>query len=117
MEAALMTLKSIQTRGKRIAVLADMLELGRHAENAHRSVGKATARAGVDYLLTYGSQAEHIHQASRVAFKTHYEQKNVLAEYLAELVATGDVVLVKGSRGMKMEDVVLFMHERLKHVA
>jgi UDP-N-acetylmuramyl pentapeptide synthase len=46
------------------------------------------------------------------AFAAHYDQKNVLAEYLAELVGPGDAVLLKGSRGMAMEDVLEFLKQR-----
>jgi UDP-N-acetylmuramoyl-tripeptide--D-alanyl-D-alanine ligase len=112
--AALRTLAVMQTDGKRIAVLADMLELGAHAEGAHRSVGEAAGELGVDYLLTFGPLSRWTHEAATVKHKTHYEQKNILAEYVAELVSPGDVVLVKGSRGMKMEDVVTFLEERLQ---
>lgn len=115
--AALRTLGAMKTPGKRIAVLADMLELGAGAEEAHRSVGKEVGKAGVDYLLTFGPLARQIHDAAAVRFKSHYDQKNVLAEYLVELLSAGDVVLVKGSRGMKMEDVVTFLQERLQRAA
>lgn len=115
--AALKTLGAMKTSGKRIAVLADMLELGDRAEEAHRSVGREVGKAGVDYLLTFGPLARQIHETATVKFKSHYDQKNVLAEYLMELLSTGDVVLVKGSRGTKMEDVVTFLQERFQRAA
>lgn len=112
MVAALETLQAMRTDGKKIAVLADMLELGDRTEELHRSIGLVTD-ACTDYLVTFGSGARFIHESSSVGMKFHYERKNVLSEYLAELVSPGDVVLVKGSRRMKMEDVVLFLRERL----
>jgi UDP-N-acetylmuramoyl-tripeptide--D-alanyl-D-alanine ligase len=114
---ALKTLGAMRTAGKRIAVLADMLELGVGAGEAHRRIGKEVGKAGIDYLLTFGSLARQIHDAAAVKFKSHYDQKNVLAEYLIELLSAGDVVLVKGSRGMKMEDVVTFLQERFQRAA
>lgn len=115
MLAALRTLAAAQVSGKRIAVLADMNELGEASAAEHERIGKEVGKLAIEYLLTYGEQARHIHQAANVKFKVHYEQKNMLAEYLAELLTPGDAVLIKGSRGMKMEDVVMFLQERLKH--
>ena len=112
--AAFQTLRSASTKGKKIAVLADMLELGQNAVDEHRRIGQAAAKYGVEYLLTYGTLAQHIHDAAATKFKAHYDQKNILSEYLAELLTDGDIVLVKGSRGMKMEDVVTFLTERMK---
>jgi UDP-N-acetylmuramoyl-tripeptide--D-alanyl-D-alanine ligase len=112
--AALRTVARAQVRGKRIAVLADMLELGSHATEEHLRVGKEVAALGFDYLLTYGEKARHMHDAASMPYAVHYQQKNMLAEYLAELVGPGDAVLVKGSRGMKMEDIVVFLEERLR---
>lgn len=111
--AALRTLARAQVPGKRIAVLADMLELGEHAAEEHSRVGREATELGLHYLLTYGKLAKHIHDAAAVKFSIHYDQKNILAEYLAELVSPGDAVLIKGSRGMKMEDVITFLEQRL----
>jgi UDP-N-acetylmuramoyl-tripeptide--D-alanyl-D-alanine ligase len=113
MLSALDTLKAFSGHGKRIAVLADMLELGSRARAEHRRVGRTVADAA-DYLLTYGPEARGLHDEARMEAKFHYEQKNMLCEYLVALCAPGDVVLVKGSRGMKMEDVVAFLTERLR---
>jgi len=110
--AALETLAAMDVTGKRIAVLGDMLELGEREEAEHRRVGRKAGRLGVEYLLTYGERARAIGEASGIRNTLHYEQKNMLAEYLAELVAPGDAVLVKGSRGMAMESVVLFLMQR-----
>lgn len=115
MLAALETLKAMDSRGRKIAVLGDMLELGKKSEVEHRRVGSAAADSA-EYLLTYGSNARYIHDASAVRMKFHFDQKNVLSEYLAELAAPGDIVLVKGSRGMLMEDVVRFLLTRGKGV-
>ena len=110
---ALRVLDATHVYGKKIAVLADMKELGESSFQEHVRVGKAASGMHLDYLLTFGDQARYIHEAAEVTFKVHYEQKNMLAEYLAELVGPGDAVLVKGSRGMKMEDIVTFLQERL----
>jgi UDP-N-acetylmuramoyl-tripeptide--D-alanyl-D-alanine ligase len=112
--AAFQTLRAASATGKKIAVLADMLELGENAIDEHRRIGQAAASYGVEYLLTFGALAKHIHDAAATKFKAHYDQKNILSEYLAELLTDGDIVLVKGSRGMKMEDVVTFLLERSK---
>jgi UDP-N-acetylmuramoyl-tripeptide--D-alanyl-D-alanine ligase len=113
--AALQVLGGLRTRGKKIVVLADMLELGNNAADEHRRVGQAIAQSGAKHLLTYGPLSQNTHDGSSVVFKTHFEQKSILCEHLAELIAPGDVVLVKGSRGMKMEEVVAFLAERFKH--
>lgn len=114
MLASLRTLAATQVKGKRIAVLADMRELGAAAPAEHARIGRAVRDLGIDYLLTYGTLAQQIHDAAGLPLAVHYDQKNVLAEYLAELIAPGDAVLVKGSRSMKMEDVVAFLEERLR---
>jgi UDP-N-acetylmuramoyl-tripeptide--D-alanyl-D-alanine ligase len=111
--AALETLEHLPSHGKKIAVLADMLELGDLSEREHRAIGVEVSRSSVEYLLTFGPQARALHDAATVLFRAHYEQKNVLAEYLIELLTPGDVVLIKGSRRMLMEDVVTFLVERL----
>ena len=112
MIAALKTLSATRTTGKRIAVFGDMRELGPDAPEMHRQIGESAGTYGVDILLTYGSLAAHISDAAVVAAKTHFEQKSALIEYTLRTIAPGDIVLVKGSRGMKMEDVVAAINER-----
>lgn len=113
MMAALRTLASANVSGKKIAVLADMRELGEAAIEEHKRVGTEATALGLQYILTYGEMARHIHEASSAPYALHYDQKNMLAEYLAELIAPGDAVLIKGSRGMNMEDIVAFLEKRL----
>lgn len=115
--AAIETLQAMKVTGKKIAVLADMLELGKSSEQEHRAVAAMLKPAGIEYLLTYGPLSRAIHDASTLQFKIHYEQKNILSEYLVELLGAGDIVLIKGSRGMKMEDVVTFLKERFSKAA
>jgi UDP-N-acetylmuramoyl-tripeptide--D-alanyl-D-alanine ligase len=112
MMAALKTLKATKTSGKRIAVLGDMRELGPNAPEMHRQIGELAGSYGVDILLTHGGLAVNISDAAAVNAKVHFEQKPALIEYVLQTIVPGDVVLVKGSRGMKMEDVVAAINER-----
>ena len=112
--AALQVLGGVKSKGKKIAVLADMLELGTTGTEEHRRVGQAAAKSGARHLLTFGPLSKNTSDSSTVVFKAHFDDKRALCEHLAEVITPGDVVLVKGSRGMKMEEVVAFLEERFK---
>ncbi|MBI5463513.1 MAG: hypothetical protein HY966_01000, partial [Ignavibacteriales bacterium] len=114
---ALATLRSIASRGKKIVVLADMLELGAAAVNEHRLIGESIAKHGVQALWTFGPLSRSTHDAATVAIKHHFEDKQQLCADLAGVLAPGDVVLVKGSRSMKMEEVVAYLQDRLSKAA
>ena len=104
--AALKTLQLMKTGGKKIVVLADMMELGEKAENEHAIIGLAVSDLEFEYLLTFGPLSRFTHEASKLAFAEHFDTKDALIVSLKSQLATGDTVLVKGSRGMKMEEVV-----------
>jgi UDP-N-acetylmuramoyl-tripeptide--D-alanyl-D-alanine ligase len=101
---------------RRVAVLGEMLELGDHAVALHQDVGRAAARAGVDLLITVGGAAAAALAEAAVtegmprARVVHFATSDEAAAAAATLVADGDLVLVKGSRGVKTDRVV----ERLK---
>ena len=111
MRAALQTLAELPCRRRRIAVLGDMLELGKHTAKEHREVGKAAARAAIDGLYLLGKQAPTMRRAA-IAHGMRPEQVAVgrdhadIARQLREELKKGDWLLVKGSRGMKMETVL-----------
>ena len=98
--------------GRRIAVLGDMLELGAAAEEAHREIGKRVAELGFAALVTYGAQAAWMHEAAQAAGCSichHAETHEAAAKYLREILVDGDTVLFKGSRGMKMEQIIALL--------
>jgi len=111
MDAALATLVSLKSGGKAIAVLGDMLELGKVAVDAHRTIGKTIARLGVDLVITLGPLAKQVGEG---AIASGMPPDRVLeagsqseaAALLKKLTRPGDIVLIKGSRGMKMEKIL-----------
>jgi UDP-N-acetylmuramoyl-tripeptide--D-alanyl-D-alanine ligase len=109
MKAALSALASIGSERRRIAVLGDMLELGDMSEALHRSVGSEAANSGVDILVTVGHHSRYIAAAySRPDSSVRsfsFDTCTEALEFLKPLLIDGDVVLVKGSRGMKMEEI------------
>jgi UDP-N-acetylmuramoyl-tripeptide--D-alanyl-D-alanine ligase len=110
MEAALATLAGLRVRGsgRAIAVLGDMLELGAFEEEAHRGLGRG-ARERVDIAAFFGPRSLHsFEEFSSSAFSpsAHFTEIEPLLAWLRPRLHPGDTVLVKGSRGMKLERVV-----------
>jgi UDP-N-acetylmuramoyl-tripeptide--D-alanyl-D-alanine ligase len=106
--AALDTL-AVAGAPRRVVVLADMLELGEIAEDAHREIGRAIAAAGVAELVGMGRLARVASEAAREAGLAESHQTDSFEDTMAVLLkrlAPGDAVLVKGSRSMRMERVV-----------
>jgi len=106
--AGLETLLRYPSGGKRIAVIGDMLELGRFSEEHHRRIGEFAAARGVDRLLCYGpeTRATCCTALSAGLEVHHFGDKSELSHALSQTVTVGDVVYVKGSRGMAMETVI-----------
>ncbi len=111
MEAAIGTLAALRAGKKGIAVLGDMLELGEAGAEAHRQIGRTAARSGVDVVMTIGALSRHIAEGAigegmpreRVIEATSHADA---AKRLLALTKPGDVILLKGSRGMKMEKIL-----------
>lgn len=111
MKLALKTLKDLTTSGKSIAVLGNMFELGDRAIPGHQEVGQVMADLKIDYLCTVGDLAENIALgAMSHGFPIEHIYKcadNIKAiKKIKALIGSGDTLLVKGSRGMKMEEIV-----------
>ena len=109
MKAALHTLVELDADGKRIAVLGEMRELGSESEHGHREVGETAAALKVDHLITIGNVAATIAQAAEHAGlekSVAVRSTSEAAELLSEIAAPGDLVLIKGSRAARTEEVI-----------
>ena len=112
MANALKTLKQMKGEGRKIAVLGDMLELGKKTFDYHFKLGRSVAEFRIDLLLTVGKHSSVIGQGA----KEHgvnsekifaFDDNEKVSAYLIENLKDGDLVLIKGSRKMKLEEVVL----------
>ena len=109
MKAALRTLVELDTEGKRMAVLGEMRELGAESERGHREVGETAGTLGIDQLITIGDAAEFIAQGARTAGLNKVSSAQSTAEaadLLGEIAEPGDLVLIKGSRLARTEEVI-----------
>lgn len=106
MKAAIDTLKELT--GRKILVFGDVLELGPQSSELHADVGAYLENKSIDVLFTYGDDSEAIYEAGRhhVEQAQHFDSKAALIETLTNMLTDKDTVLVKGSRGMKLEEVV-----------
>jgi UDP-N-acetylmuramoyl-tripeptide--D-alanyl-D-alanine ligase len=108
MKAALRTLVELDAEGKRIAVLGEMRELGTESERGHREVGETVATLGVDQLITIGDAAELIAEGARIGGLEKVLSARTTGEaakLLGEIAEPGDLVLIKGSRAARTEEV------------
>ncbi|HWD93852.1 MAG TPA: UDP-N-acetylmuramoyl-tripeptide--D-alanyl-D-alanine ligase [Verrucomicrobiae bacterium] len=108
MLAALQTLQDIPCKGRRVAVLGDMAELGSHSEEAHLEVGRRVAESGVGQLFAIGEMAALIAQAARAAGLNRvleFRDADSAASAVRSFVKSGDVVLLKASRAARLERI------------
>ncbi len=109
-ESALNTLGEVKSIGRKIAVLGDMLELGKHTVDAHKNIG-AIVKQKANILITVGPRAEAIKAG---AIESGMKKEDIFefldsqsaGDFVKTLVQAGDVILLKGSQGMRMERVV-----------
>ncbi len=116
MKAALRTLVELDADGKRVAVLGEMRELGSESEHSHREVGETAAALKVDHLITIGNVAATIAQAAEHAGlekSVAVRSTSEAADLLSKIAAPGDLVLIKGSRAARTEEVI--EQFRLRH--
>lgn len=107
--AALEILSGVE--GRTVAVLGDMLELGAGSEGEHVDVGAAAARAGLDLLFAIGRYSEAVIEGAvkggmDVTKIKAFTARHTLVKELEESLIKGDTVLIKGSRGSAMEEIV-----------
>lgn len=115
-ELALMTLKELETKGRRIAALGDMRELGEYAKDAHRKVGKQVSDVA-DILVTVGPLSRDVADAALDAGMDEntifqFENSREAGKFMETIIKEGDIILVKGSQNtIFMERLVLEIME------
>lgn len=106
MRAGLQALKSV-AKNRAIAILGNMFELGEMASEAHFQVGKMCSELGIDFTIIMGDNAEDVargigNEKAYLIFDSHED----IVKYLKGNLSKGDVVFIKGSRGMRMEKIL-----------
>lgn len=101
----------IGSPGRRVAVLADMLELGKHSKDLHEQAGRLLASLNaIDLLVAVGPDAQHLADAAQAAAPTlavqRFSDADQAAKAATRLLKPGDTVLLKGSRGMQLEKML-----------
>jgi UDP-N-acetylmuramoyl-tripeptide--D-alanyl-D-alanine ligase len=109
-KAALELFKDLKGYARKIVVLGDMLELGPDEEQQHRDIGKLLQPGDFDYVYTYGRLAEWMADEAKRLYPTcriqSFMDKTAIAEEISSFAIPQDIVLVKGSRGMRLEELV-----------
>src|SRR3989344_464598 len=113
MQAALAAFQTVQSKGRKIAVLGEMRELGAFSERAHLAVGAAAARARCDMLVTVGKDGMWMAKGALDAGMGMHQVEQFVStqeagRWLKQNAKPGDVLLLKGSRGNKLETVLDF---------
>lgn len=112
MKVAVDSVSNIKTSGRRIAILGDMLELGDKSVNLHEEIGQYVAKRKFDFVFFVGDLTQNYlngFKKENSKIKTSEYSKNDienLKKDLFDLLRAGDVVLIKGSRGMKLERII-----------
>ncbi len=111
MSAALEELSQLAAPGRKILICGDMLELGNYAESMHREIGAKVANADIDVLWTVGTFSRFIAEEAIASGMPEERIRSCktseeVSSFVASQLKKDDTVLIKGSRGMKLENVV-----------
>lgn len=119
MKQAIEALRDMATEGRKVLIAGDMLELGTFSGRFHHLVGKQAAESGIDLIVAVGKLAEYISNGAQEAGMSQRKIKlcaftKEAREKVLGLVKKGDTVLVKGSRAMRMEEIVNDLETQFK---
>lgn len=124
MKSGLSVLWDKKCTGRRIALLADILELGEDSERLHREIGKYIAEQCnegkvTDILFTAGKEASYIAEEAKHSIEKNdcmviesYETRDELLDNLMQIIKPGDMIMIKGSRGMHMDKICEALRQR-----
>ncbi|MFZ5801747.1 MAG: UDP-N-acetylmuramoyl-tripeptide--D-alanyl-D-alanine ligase [Candidatus Omnitrophota bacterium] len=111
--AALKTFDEMKAGDRKVLVFSDMLELGKDSRAYHERLGEAIAETGVENIFAYGPQSrfalESLRGKRRAVNCRHFPDMEDLQNFLAGFLRAGDIILLKGSRGMRVDRVVDFL--------
>ena len=122
-EKSLDAFEKLERKGRKILVVGDMLELGPESQGYHRTLGMQIAGKNFQVLLAFGDWIRETvlacEEAGNPPLALHFEDKEMLAHFLGNFIRSGDQVLFKASRGMKLEEVIRSLTQPLveKHVS
>jgi len=111
LKAAIETLVEFRTSGRKILVMGDMLELGKNASQLHKNIGSLVGRLPIDIFITFGNFSRYAAKEAMSTFGNkqqtlYYDSQDEVVNFLKNCIRDGDVLLIKGSRLLKMENIV-----------
>ncbi len=99
-------------RGRKVAIIGDMLELGDFSEQMHRDIGKFLESSDFDIVITWGEDSVFINKELKKKVNFHFEKNADVAKEINNILKKGDLVIVKASRGMQGEIIVKEIEEK-----
>jgi UDP-N-acetylmuramoyl-tripeptide--D-alanyl-D-alanine ligase len=111
MQKAVEVLSSIETNGIKVAILGDMLEIGQYSASEHKKIGEQIAKSKIDVLVSVGIRAQSISESAVDSGMDkdsvfHYKDYKNVSELALNFLKPGNIILVKGSQGVRLEKVV-----------
>ncbi|HAR94896.1 MAG TPA: UDP-N-acetylmuramoyl-tripeptide--D-alanyl-D-alanine ligase [Deltaproteobacteria bacterium] len=106
MEKAVATLVGLPCKGKKIVILGDMKELGEETAYYHRELGRMLAKADIPLTLLLGDQIRVVQDEVKNGRVFFFQESSALLRHALEAAEKDDIILVKGSRALRMDDIV-----------
>ena len=105
--AAVDYLSAFSGQGKKVFIFGDMLELGDVSREQHIAIGEKCDEMELSAVLTYGKETIATSESiKKVKINQHFDSKEELIDFLQKIITSNDKILIKGSRGMRMETII-----------